>query len=132
MFGDNVTEEQLKGNETVLLVDDEDIIWDVVIDMLQRLGYTVILAEHGLDCVEIYRENPGMIDLVLLDMVMPEMNGRECQFELKKLDPDVKVILQSGYIAQEDAQDVLDAGAKGFLQKPYRMTDLAGKMREIL
>ena len=132
MYGDNVSEEQLKGTETVLLVDDEDIIWDVVIDMLQRLGYTVILAENGLDCVEIYRENPGLIDLVLLDMVMPEMNGRECYFELQKLDPNVKVILQSGYIAQEDAQDVLDAGALSFLQKPYRMTDLAGKMREIL
>ena len=131
MFGDNVSEELLKGNETVLLVDDEDIIWDVVIDMLQRLGYTVILAENGLDCVEIYRENPGQIDLILLDMVMPEMNGRECYFELQKMDPDVKVILQSGYIAQADAQDVLDAGAKGFLQKPYRMTDLAQKIREI-
>ncbi len=133
MFGEKgIEEEDLRGDETILLVDDEGIVWDVVIDMLQGLGYTVILAENGKDCVEIYRDNPGMISLVLLDMVMPEMNGHDAFFELKKMDEDVKVLLQSGYIAQEEAQDVLDAGALGFLQKPYRMGQLAGKIREIL
>ena len=102
-----ISESDLHGAETILLVDDEAIIWDVVIDMLQTLGYTVILAEHGRDCVEIFRDNPGKIDLVLLDMVMPEMTGHEAFFELKKIDPNVKVLLQSGYIAQKDAQDVL-------------------------
>ena len=132
MYGDNASDELLKGSETILLVDDEDIIWDVVIDMLQRLGYTVILAANGKECVELYRDNPNMFDLVLLDMVMPEMNGREAYFALQEIDENVKVILQSGYIAQADAQDVLDAGANGFLHKPYRMADLAKKMRSIL
>ena len=127
-----IDENDLRGNETILLVDDEAIIWDVVIDMLQSLGYMVILAENGKDCVEIYRENPGEINLVLLDMLMPEMNGHDAFFALKEIDKDVNVLLQSGYIAQEEAQDVLDAGARGFLQKPYRMTELAKKIREIL
>lgn len=127
-----VQESDLRGKETILLVDDEGIIWDVVIDMLQGLGYTVILAENGKDCVEIYQSNPGKIDLVLLDMVMPEMNGHDAFFALKQLDPEVKVLLQSGYMAQEEAQDVLDAGARGFLQKPYRMLELARKIREVL
>ncbi len=132
MFGDApLDESELRGDETVLLVDDEGIIWDVVIDLLQKLGYTVILAENGADCVEIYRENPGEIDLVLLDMVMPKMNGHEAYFKLKDIDPDVKVILQSGYIDQKEAQDVLKSGALGFLQKPYRMQDLARKIRQV-
>ena len=87
--GKNLEKSELKGNETILLVDDEDIIWDVVIDMLQNMGYTVILAANGREAVEIYKSNPGKIDLVLLDMVMPELNGREAYFELKKFDNDV-------------------------------------------
>lgn len=127
-----VDDSELKGSETILLVDDEAIIWDVVIDMLQGMGYTVVLAADGRDCVEIYQENPGEIDLVLLDMVMPEMNGKEAFFALKEIDPDVKVLLQSGYIQEEDARDVLDAGAKGFLRKPYRMRQLASHIRDIV
>ncbi len=127
-----VEDSDLRGSETILLVDDEAIIWDVVIDMLQGMGYTAILAADGRDCVDIYRENPGEIDLVLLDMVMPEMNGKEAFFELKKLDPNVRVLLQSGYIEEDDARDVLDAGARGFLRKPYRMRELARRIREIL
>ncbi|OVE77607.1 hypothetical protein BVX99_02240 [bacterium F16] len=128
---DSFDEAQLKGTETVLLVDDEGSIWDVVIDMLQKLGYTVILAENGLDCVEIYKENADQIDLILLDMVMPQMNGHDAFFKLKEIDPEVKVLVQSGYIQQKEAQDVLNSGALGFLQKPYRMQELAAKIRSI-
>ena len=133
MYSDsNLKRKKLKGAETILLVDDEDIIWDVVIDMLQNIGYTVILAANGKECVEIYQNNPGKIDLVLLDMVMPELNGHEAFFKLKKLDSNVKVLLSSGYVDEEDARDVLNAGAAGFLQKPYRMLDLAEKVQQIL
>lgn len=118
--------------ETILLVDDEEMIWDVISDMLSTLGYKVILAENGREAVEIYQNNPGEVDLILLDMIMPEMNAREAFFLLKKIDPEVKVLLSSGYVSEEDAQDVLNAGAQGFLRKPYRMTDLAGKIRGIL
>lgn len=127
-----VQEEALKGSETILLVDDEGIIWDVVIDMLQGLGYTVVLAANGRECVEVYEKNPGQIDLVLLDMVMPEMNGHDAFFALKDIDKDVKVLLSSGYVEEDDARDVLDAGACGFLRKPYRMVDLAKKIRSVV
>ncbi len=128
----NIDETDLKGNETILLVDDEDIIWEVVIDMLQNMGYTVVLASDGRECVEIFKENPGKIDLVLLDMVMPEMNGHDAFFALKKIDPDVRVLLSSGYVKEEDARDVLNAGAAGFLQKPYSMIELAKRIKEII
>lgn len=120
------------GDETVLVVDDEDMIWEILIENLQDLGYTVILAEHGEDAVEIYKENPGFIDVVILDMVMPKMNGREAFYELKKIDDNVKVLLSSGYMAEGEAGDLLENGAKGFLRKPYKMIDLAKKIREIL
>jgi len=118
--------------ETILLVDDEEMIWDVISDMLSALGYKIILAENGREAVDIYQNNPGEIDLILLDMIMPEMNAREAFFLLKKIDPEVKVLLSSGYVSEEDAQDVLHAGAQGFLRKPYRMADLASKIRGIL
>lgn len=122
----------LRGTETILLVDDEDMIWDVIIDMLQGLGYSVILAGNGLEAVEIYRNNPGAIDLVMLDMVMPELDGHGTFLRLKEIDPHVRVLLSSGYVSQEDVRDVLEAGAAGFLQKPYRMADLARRVRAIL
>ncbi len=121
----------LYGNETVLLVDDQDMIWDVIIDLLQDLGYTVILAADGAEAVEIYSENQKEIDLVLLDMVMPEMDGRTAFFRLQELDPEVKVLLHSAYVSEDDIRDVLAAGAVGFLQKPYRIAELARKIRGI-
>ncbi|MEA2011528.1 MAG: response regulator [Verrucomicrobiota bacterium] len=128
---ENIDDEALFGTETILLVDDEDMIWDVVIDMLQNMGYTVILAADGKDAVDIYAANKDEIDLVLLDMLMPEMNGQTAFFELQKIDPHVKVLLSSGYVDEKDAQEVLEAGALGFLKKPYRMVDLTRKIRSI-
>ena len=140
IFPRNSEESQLKetyqwqpgeATRTILLVDDEDMIWDVLSDMLQELGYQVILAGDGKEAVEIYSGNPGMIDLVILDMLMPNMGGQETFFMLKELNPDVKVLASSGYVSQEEIQDVMDAGASGFLRKPYHMADLARKIKEI-
>lgn len=119
------------NDKTILLVDDEDMIWDVISAMLQDLGYRVILAENGREAVEIYQNNPGKIDLVLLDMIMPKMSGTEAFFLLKKLDAGVKVLLSSGYVSEDEVQEVLHAGAAGFLRKPYHMADLARKIKEI-
>ncbi|MCH2205596.1 MAG: response regulator [Lentisphaerales bacterium] len=130
---DEILEEDAwRGDETVLVVDDEDMIWEILIENLQELGYTVILAEHGEDAVQIFQENPGFIDVVILDMVMPKMNGREAFGELKKIDENVKVLLSSGYMAEGEAGDLLENGAKGFLRKPYKMIDLAKMIRKIL
>lgn len=128
----NIQDKDLYGTETILLVDDEDMIWDVIIDMLQELGYSVVLAGNGREAIDIYRENPGGIDLVLLDMVMPEMDGHQAFFKLREINPEVRVLLSSGYVSEDDVRDVLEAGAAGFLRKPYRMVELARKARAIL
>lgn len=121
-----------EGKETILLVDDEDMIWDVIIDMLQGLGYSVVLAANGREAVEIYAANAEQIDLVLLDMVMPEMTGSAAFYRLREIDPDVKVLLSSGYVGEDEAQSLLRDGARGFLEKPYSVEQLARRMRDIL
>jgi DNA-binding NtrC family response regulator len=121
-----------RGNETILIVDDHETIWDFLIEALQRLGYSVLLAENGLDAVEIYRENPNEIDLVLLDMVMPKLGGHQTFYKIKELDPDAKVLLSSGYVSEEEVNDLLEQGAKGFLPKPHRISTMAAEMRRIL
>ena len=119
------------GSETILLVDDNEAVWDVLIESLQELGYSVILAENGLDTVEIYKNNPDEIDLVILDMIMPKQGGHSTFFELKAIDPDVKVLLISGYVSEEEVDDLLKKGAKGFLPKPCRIGVLAKELRRI-
>ena len=120
------------GNETILIVDDHETIWDFLIDALQELGYSVLLAENGLDAVEIYESNPGQIDLVLLDMIMPKSGGHQTFMRLKAIDPDVKVLLSSGFVSEQEVADLLDAGACGFLPKPHRLPVVAGEIRRIL
>ena len=120
------------GNETILIVDDHETIWDFLIDVLQKLGYCVLLAENGLDAVEIYRSNPGEIDLVLLDMVMPKCGGHKAFYQLKEIDPDVKVLLSSGFVSEHEVEDLLAQGACGFLSKPHRLPVVARAIRDVL
>ena len=119
------------GTETILIVDDQETVWDFLIEALQNLGYSVLLAENGEDAVSIYRENPNEIDLVLLDMVMPKMGGHTTFYQLKNLDPDVKVLLSSGFVSAASVKDLQDNGAAGFLPKPHRIKDLAIELRRI-
>ena len=100
--------------------------------MLNDLGYDVIIAKDGKECIDIYKDKGTKIDLVILDMVMPEMNGREAFHELKKIDDEVKVLISSGFMAENEAGDLIEAGAAAFLRKPYRMIELARKLRELL
>lgn len=120
------------GNETILLVDDQETVWDFLIEALQNLGYSVILAENGLDAVEICKENPGQIDLVLLDMIMPKLGGHGAFYQIKAVDPNIKILLSSGFVAQEAVDDLLANGAAGFLPKPHRIKTLAEELRRIL
>jgi DNA-binding NtrC family response regulator len=119
------------GNETILIVDDQETIWDFLIEALQNLGYSVLLAENGLDAVEIYKSNPNEIDLVLLDMVMPKLGGHKTFFQIKAIDPKAKILLSSGYVSEEEVNDLLNQGASGFLPKPHRIKTLANEMRRI-
>jgi PAS domain S-box-containing protein len=126
------TEEILKGNETVLLVDDEEMILDVGLRMLLTLGYKVLTARSGREAAELYRERKKKIDLVILDMVMPGAGGKETFEELKKIDPEVRVLLSSGYSIDHRAKSILDGGCKGFIQKPFNLSTFSSKLREVL
>ena len=120
------------GDETILIVDDHETIWDFLIEALQQLGYSVLLAENGLDAVEIYRENPREIDLVLLDMIMPKAGGHQTFFQIRAIDPEAKILLSSGFVSENEVQDLLAQGACGFLPKPHRLPVVARAIREIL
>ncbi len=122
----------IRGSEAVLLVDDEDIIVDIGKKNLEKLGYKVITARNGKEAVELYQKNQGNIDVVVLDMIMPEMGGGETYDKLKEINPDVKVILSSGYSIEGQASEILKRGCDGFIQKPFRMKQLSGKINEVL
>ncbi len=118
--------------EVILLVDDETIILDVGKDMLKTLGYKVFLAPGGNEAIEIYRENSNEIDLVILDMIMPGMGGGETYKGLKSINPDIKVILSSGYNIGGEAAEIMKYGINDFIQKPFTMTKLSHTIRNIL
>ena len=120
------------GDETILIVDDQETVWDFLIEALQKLGYSVLLAENGLDAVEIYENNPGEVDLILLDMIMPKQGGHTTFHKLKAIDPKVSVLLSSGFVSQEEVDDLLQNGAAGFLPKPHRIREMALEIRRIL
>jgi PAS domain S-box-containing protein len=129
---EDVAYEIKKGTESVLIVDDEDVPRDVAKEILEKLGYAVLVARSGKEAIEICSSKSVAIDLVILDMIMPEMGGGETFDRLKEIDPEIRVLLSSGYTINGQAQDILDRGCKGFLQKPYHMTALSHKIREIL
>lgn len=120
------------GNETILIVDDHETIWDFLIEALQKLGYSVLLAENGLDAVEIYEENPDQIDLVLLDMIMPKAGGHQTFYKIRAIDPEAKILLSSGFVSEAEVHDLLQQGACGFLPKPHRLPAVARAIRDVL
>ncbi len=125
-------EEVLRGRETILLVDDEDMIIDVGAQMLKKLGYEVLVARGGKEAIQIYKKNQHKIDMLILDMIMPDMGGGETYDILKKIDPDVKVLLSSGYSINGRATQILECGCNGFIQKAFTMEELSQKVRAIL
>ena len=120
------------GTETILLVDDEKSIRKLGEEMLRMAGYTVLAATNGIEALEVYRAKQARIALVLLDLMMPEMGGKRCLEELLKLNPRVKVVIASGYSANGPTKDVLSAGAKGFVHKPYDLRQMLEVVREVL
>ncbi|MFC2140686.1 PAS domain S-box protein [Acidobacteriota bacterium] len=125
-------QELLRGSETLLLVDDEEMIISVGARMLKRLGYHVITAQGGIPAIKTYRKHEHEIDLVILDMIMPDLSGAEAFEVIKKINPGVKVLLSSGYSINGQAAEILELGCKGFIQKPFNMKTLSQKLRKIL
>jgi PAS domain S-box-containing protein len=122
----------ITGSGTVLLVDDEESIIGVGKRMLEWLGYQVLTAANGYQALSLYQAHPDRIRLVILDMIMPGMGGLETYRRLKEGHPEVKVLVSSGYSLDGEAQKILDEGAQGFIQKPYRLEALSRKAAEIL
>ena len=120
------------GTGGILLVDDEPMILGSASEMLKLLGYTVYQAASGQEAVAVYAEKKNKIDLVILDMIMPGMSGAQALMALKDINPDVRVILSSGYSMQGEIQKVMETGCQGFIQKPYSFTELSKIVREVL
>ena len=121
-----------KGKETVLIIDDDVMVVDVGEQMLSNSGYDVVRADSGKQAIEVYKENRDRIDMVILDMIMPEMSGGETYDSLKRINPKVKVLLSSGYSIEGQASKILKQGCNGFIQKPFNMSELLDKIRQIL
>jgi two-component system cell cycle sensor histidine kinase/response regulator CckA len=124
--------EAFQGSGTLLMVDDEEMVLDVGVRQLKRLGYNVLAARNGPEAVQCFREKKDEIDLVILDIVMPAMGGGEVFDALKKINPQVKVLLSSGYSINGQAGELLKRGCSGFIQKPFNLKQLSKKIAEIL
>lgn len=129
---ENEKQAPVRGQGTVLVVDDEEVIRSNTEAMLKDLGYKVITAENGSQAVTIFSEKQSEIDLVILDMVMPVMNGKECFAAMKKMKPDLKVVIASGFMRDEDLEPLRAAGVKSFIHKPFRILTLSKIVHETL
>lgn len=127
-----IQEDLLYGSETIMLVDDEEIVIEVVGQILESLGYNVFLARSGQEALEIYWGRKAEIDLVILDMVMPKMSGAITFERLKGVNPKVKVLISSGYSVDGQASELLQKGCNGFIQKPFNIRELSKKIRDVL
>jgi PAS domain S-box-containing protein len=120
------------GRGRILVVDDEAIIREIAVAMLSRCGYDVLVAEDGRVALEIYRKRFAEIDLVILDMVMPAMGGRECFNELKRICPGVRILFASGVAQEEDLNDLRAQGLAGLVRKPFRGAELSRAVADAL
>ncbi|MBU0992424.1 MAG: PAS domain S-box protein [Proteobacteria bacterium] len=122
----------INGKETILLIDDEENIRHISKEMLDLLGYRVILASSGHEGISAFATHPEEIDLVILDMIMPDMGGGETFDRLKEINKDVKVLLASGYSLKGQASHIIQRGCMGFIQKPFGLKELAISVRKVL
>jgi two-component system cell cycle sensor histidine kinase/response regulator CckA len=120
------------GTGTILLIDDEEMIIKVGKELLQELGYDVLSARSGQEAIELYGKNADKIDLVIMDMIMPGMGGGETFDRLKKINPEIKVLLSSGYSINGQASKILERGCDGFIQKPFNLIQLSDKISRII
>lgn len=122
-----------EDNESViLLVDDEKVVLDVGTKMLQHLGYSVLGAENGREAIDLFKKNKKRVDLVILDMNMPGMNGATVYDHLKKIQTNSKVLIASGYFENHVIGNVLKNRFSGFIQKPFTIGELSEKLEKML
>ncbi len=121
-----------KGNETILIIDDEPMVLDITKEILENFAYKTLTANNGKEAIDISREFDGDIHLAILDMGMPIMDGSETFKLLKELRPEIKIIICSGYELDYAAQLLLDKGANTFIQKPFRLKNLVEEVRRVI
>jgi PAS domain S-box-containing protein len=130
---DLILEENFRtGCETILVVDDEDYVLDACKAIVTQLGYRAVTARSGEEALEIFRKDKERIDLIILDMIMPGMDGLTAYEQLKKIDPDVKVLLSSGYSLTGAVKEILNKGCDEYIQKPYSLGQISRITRELL
>ena len=120
------------GNETILLVDDEEFVRDLAVRFLTSVGYNVITASNGREAIEIFERDKGKISLVILDLIMPEIGGLQCMEELTRIDPKVRIIIASGFAVDEDERKIIEATARGFVSKPYQVQHALDAVRKAI
>ena len=128
----HVDDRIIRGSGTILLVDDEDVVIDVGKPMLEKLGYGVIVAKGGKNAVDAVSERGDNIDLVILDLIMPGMDGSETFDTIRKIHPKMPIILASGYSLKGKATDIMRRGCNAFIQKPFNITELSQLIRKVL
>ena len=124
--------EPTKGTGTILVIEDEDIVIDVICAMVKRLGYRVLLARTGKEAVSIAKRFDADIDLAILDVILPDLAAKEAYREIMEARPNLKVIVCSGYAIDGPPQEIMDAGAQDFIQKPFSYATLSEKLKEVL
>jgi CheY-like chemotaxis protein len=120
------------GTETVLLVDDEDLVRDLGARILSKAGYQVLTAKNGKEALDLFEKERRQLSLVILDLIMPVMGGKECLKELLKIDPQMKILISSGFSADASTDETLELGAKAFVSKPFRFQELLRQVRKTL
>jgi PAS domain S-box-containing protein len=121
-----------KREGTILVIEDEDVVIDIFRKMLERLGYRILLAQTGTEALNIAKTHDGVIDLAILDLVLPDMGGQAIYPLLMEARPNLKVLVCSGYSIDGLGQEIIDAGAQSFLQKPFSLEALSEKLNEVL
>lgn len=116
---------------TILLADDEEMVLDIGVQMLKRLGFDVIPVESGRKAIEVFREKKDSIDIIILDIVMPDLGGAEVVGAIKAIDPNIKIMLSSGYGRDHSITDIMQ-NCHGFIQKPFSMQELSTSLKAIL
>lgn len=129
--GSKAPQKDWNGGGTILLVDDEEAVRDIGTELLMELGFSVITACDGRAALDTYSSAPN-IDLVIVDLTMPQLDGERCFRELRQINPDIKVILSSGYSELSDAQKLMEQGLVGFIQKPYGLETLRETIQKAL
>jgi len=114
------------------LAEDDDLVRDVTKRILKRAGYQILTATNGKEALNLYAKKGDKISLVILDLIMPEMGGKECLEKLREIDPDAKILITSGYCTTETGKEITESGAAGFILKPYDFKQMLTTVREVL